>query len=128
VLDEFPDESESTASRGFLKLSTVSQNCTRRDRFLRSMNSMKYDREVGVVRTSRMLSLLAVGVSDWMGCCKVSIRLEHRICCLCSYRIILATQNNDPLFNLLGGIQTIKVRDDVFCLLTINPVVLLVVR
>ena len=90
---------------------------------------MKYDREVGVVRTSRRLSPLVVGVSDWMGCCKVSVRLEHWTFCLCSYRIVLATQNNDPLFDLLlGGIQTIKVRDDIFCLLAINPVVLLVVR
>jgi len=28
---------------------------------------MKYDSEVGVVRTSRRLRLVAVGVSDWMG-------------------------------------------------------------
>ena len=44
-------------------------------------------------------------------------------------RVVLATQNNDPLLDLLlGGVQTIKVRNDVFRLLSVNPVVLLVIR
>src|SRR5258708_27023759 len=60
-LSSSPDESEFTASSGFLKLSTVSQNWTKRERLRRSMNSMKYDKEVGVVRTSRKLTLFVVG-------------------------------------------------------------------
>ena len=124
-----PDESESTASSGFLKLSTVSQNCMRRERFRRSMNSMKYDSEVGVVRTSRRLSLLVVDVSDWTGFCRGSVRPDNLNVLHHPHRVILATQNNNALFDfLLGGIQAIKVRNNVFCLLAIDPIVFLVVR
>lgn len=46
-----------------------------------------------------------------------------------SHRVVLAAQNDDPLLDfLLGGIETTEVRDNIFCLLPINPVVLLMVR
>ena len=44
-------------------------------------------------------------------------------------RVVLTTQNNDPLLDLLlGSVQTIKVQNDVFRLLSVDPVVLLVIR
>ena len=51
------DPSVSTDSSGFLKLSTVSQNCTSSERFRRSMNSMRYDSELGLVKVSLSVRL-----------------------------------------------------------------------
>jgi hypothetical protein len=48
-----PDDPESMDSNGFLKLSTVSQNWTSKDRCRRSINSMKYERELGFLSMSR---------------------------------------------------------------------------
>ena len=57
------EASESTDSSGFLKLSTVSQNCTSRERCRLSINSMKYESELGLVRISLSVSGDVVGVS-----------------------------------------------------------------
>lgn len=50
------DDAESIASKGFLKLSTVSQNWTSNDLWRRSINSIKYESELGLLRTSRSTS------------------------------------------------------------------------
>ena len=55
--------SESTDSKGFLKLSTVSQNCTSKERLRLSINSMKYERELGLVNISRKDKRVVVGGS-----------------------------------------------------------------
>lgn len=59
-----PDEPESIDSKGFLKLSTVSQNCTSKDRCRRSMNSMRYDKELGFLSTSRSVKGGLEGSTD----------------------------------------------------------------
>ena len=54
--DSESEDEEATDSSGFLKLSTVSQKCTSSDRPRLSMNSMKYDKELGFVRISLSLN------------------------------------------------------------------------